>query len=113
MAKAPDNPSKKKKRERKKREVTTVSNEVISAKQLELATKMATSLEAREAVFEHDTQYPIDSLADYFTNIQEGAKRILPKEKQQLHHSLETQRNNRLVLDQHQVLVLALTLGST
>lgn len=81
MAKATDDPLKKKKRERKKRVITTVSGEVISAKQLELATKMATSLEARESVFEKDTQYPIDTLADYFANIQEGAKRILPKEK--------------------------------
>ena len=82
MAKATNDPPKKKKRERKKRVVTTVAKEVISAKQLELATKMATSLEARESVFERDTQYPIDTLADYFANIQEGAKRILPKEKQ-------------------------------
>jgi DNA invertase Pin-like site-specific DNA recombinase len=82
MAKAKEEPLKKKKRERKKRIVTTVSGEVISAKQLELAHKMSTSLEARDAVFEQDTQYPIDTLADYFANIQEGAKRILPKEKQ-------------------------------
>ncbi len=82
MANAKQEPLKKKKRERKKRVITNVSGEVISAKQIELAHKMNTSLEAREAVFEHDTQYPIDTLADYFANIQEGAKRILPKEKQ-------------------------------
>lgn len=82
MAKATDDPLKKKKRERKKREIKHVAESVISAKQLELRAKMATSLEARESVFEQDTQYPIDTLADYFTNIQEGAKRILPKEKQ-------------------------------
>ncbi len=82
MAKAKDEPLIKKKRERKKRVITTVSGEVISAKQIELASKMGASLEARESVFEQDTQYPIDTLADYFANIQEGAKRILPKEKQ-------------------------------
>ncbi len=81
MAKPNDESSKKKKRERKKRVVTTVSGEVISAKQFELAEKMSISLEARESVFERDTQYPIDALADYFASIQEGAKRILPKEK--------------------------------
>lgn len=58
MAKPNDESSKKKKRERKKRVVTTVSGDVISAKQLELAEKMSVSLEARESVFERDTQYP-------------------------------------------------------
>ena len=66
---------------RKKREVTTVPLDVISAKQLELAQRMEESRELRSSVFEATTQYPIDMLADYFTNIQEGAKRILPKEK--------------------------------
>lgn len=82
MADAKDDPLKKKKRKRKPRVIKHISETVISAKQSELQTKMATSLEAREAVFERDTQYPIDTLADYFANIQEGAKRILPKEKQ-------------------------------
>lgn len=82
MASANDEVKKKGKRPRKKRVITTVSGAVISAKQIELQTKMAASLEARESVFDKDTQYPIDTLADYFANIQEGAKRILPKEKQ-------------------------------
>lgn len=69
------------KKSRRKREVTTVSGSVISEKQLELAEKMQASLELRESVFEESTQYPIDALADYFANLQEGAKRILPKEK--------------------------------
>ncbi len=81
MANAKNDPPLKKKRERKKREVKHVSESVISAKQLELGQIMEQSLEAREVVFEQDTQYPIDTLADYFANIQEGAKRILPKEK--------------------------------
>lgn len=81
MANAKNEPPKKKKRERKKREVKTVSKAVISEKQIELAEKVGMSLEARESVFEQDTQYPFDTLADYFANIQEGAKRILPKEK--------------------------------
>ena len=81
MADAKVDPQKKKKRERKKREVTTVSESVISLKQAELGEKMVQSLESREAVFERDTQYPIDILADYFASLQEGAKRILPKEK--------------------------------
>ena len=82
MAKATDAPKNKKKRERKKREITTVPGALISAKQLELAHKMQESLELRETVFEESTQYPLDTLADYFANLQEGAKRILPKEKQ-------------------------------
>jgi hypothetical protein len=81
MAKATNDPPLKKKRERKKREIKHVSELVISAKQLELAQKMQESLELRDEVFEESTQYPIDTLADYFANIQEGAKRILPKEK--------------------------------
>jgi DNA invertase Pin-like site-specific DNA recombinase len=81
MANAKVDPPKKKKRQRKKRIITTVSKDVISAKQLELAQKMQESLELRDEVFEESTQYPIDTLADYFANIQEGAKRILPKEK--------------------------------
>jgi DNA invertase Pin-like site-specific DNA recombinase len=81
MANAKNDPPLKKKRERKKREVKTVSKAVISEKQIELNDRMIQSLELRDAVFEQDTQYPIDTLADYFTNIQEGAKRILPKEK--------------------------------
>lgn len=76
------NPRKKKKREHKKREIKHVPESVISAKQLELGQRMIQSLDYRDAVFERDTQYPIDTLADYFANIQEGAKRILPKEKQ-------------------------------
>ena len=63
MADTKDEPLKKKKREHKPREIKHVSETVISAKQLELAAKMATSLEARESVFERDTQYPIDTLA--------------------------------------------------
>lgn len=69
------------KKKRTKREVKTVPEAVISRKQAELGEKMMQSLESREAVFERDTQYPIDTLADYFASLQEGAKRILPKEK--------------------------------
>src|SRR6185503_10872595 len=81
MADAKDEQLKKQKRERKKREVKTVPEAVISQKQRELGDKMMQSLESREAVFEQDSQYPIDTLADYFASLQEGAKRILPKEK--------------------------------
>ena len=70
MASTTNNPPLKKKRERKKREIKTVPESVISAKQTELGEQMMQSLESREAVFERDTQYPIDTLADYFANIQ-------------------------------------------
>lgn len=82
MAKGNDEPQKKKKRQRKPREIKHIEGSVISAKQIELASRMAVSLEDYEGAFERDSQYPLDMLADYFTNIQEGAKRILPKEKQ-------------------------------
>lgn len=81
MANANNDPSLKKKRERKKREIKTVPESVISEKHIELGEQMMQSLESRDAVFEQDTQYPIDTLADYFASLQEGAKRILPKEK--------------------------------
>lgn len=82
MAKAKDEPLKKKKRVRKPREIKHVSETVISAKQIELSEKMVQSQESRDAAFEQDTQYSLDTLADYFASLQEGAKRILPKEKQ-------------------------------
>jgi site-specific DNA recombinase len=81
MVNGKNDPPLKKKRERKKREIKTVPESVIFEKQTELGERMVQSLESRDAVFEQDTQYPIDTLADYFASLQEGAKRILPKEK--------------------------------
>ena len=68
MANAKDEPLKKQKRERKKREIKTVPESVISKKQAELGEQMMQSLESRDIVFEKDTQYPIDTLADYFAS---------------------------------------------
>jgi hypothetical protein len=81
MAEAKDDSQKKDKHQRKKRTVTTVSGLVISEKQQELNERMMIASDLRDQVFDAPTLYPIDVLADYFANIQEGAKRILPKEK--------------------------------
>lgn len=71
----------KEKTARQKREIKTVSGEVISQKQIELGDKMMKAEEEYNLAFLKGIHYPIDALADYFSNINEGVKRILPLEK--------------------------------